>query len=76
VKLDELIRATAEARDALIGAERLDEEELHELSEEERSEGGGDVWPSRRPGTIGTHEHGAPDPPGSTPGKERAGRTV
>jgi len=36
VKLDELLRVTGEARDALIGAERLDEEELHDLSEGER----------------------------------------
>ena len=31
LKLDELISVTSEARDALIGAERLDEDQIHAL---------------------------------------------
>jgi low affinity Fe/Cu permease len=38
VKLDELIRVTSEARDALIGAEKMDEEELQTLESELESE--------------------------------------
>lgn len=37
LKLDELIRVTAEARDALVGAERLPERELEAMEDEERA---------------------------------------
>jgi low affinity Fe/Cu permease len=37
LKLDELVRVTNEARDALIGAERLSEEQIEDLEREEES---------------------------------------
>jgi low affinity Fe/Cu permease len=48
VKLDELLRVSKEAHNALIGSERLSEKEIEELEREEESakEGGG--APSRR----------------------------
>ena len=36
LKLDELLRVTAEAHDALIGAEELGEEQIEELNRQER----------------------------------------
>jgi low affinity Fe/Cu permease len=42
VKLDELLRVSTEARNALIGTERLSEKEIEELErEEEAAKGGG-----------------------------------
>jgi low affinity Fe/Cu permease len=48
VKLDELLRVSKEAHNALIGSERLSEKEIEELERQEESakEGGG--APSRR----------------------------
>jgi low affinity Fe/Cu permease len=39
LKLDELIRVTNEARNAIIGSERLSERELERMREEEESDG-------------------------------------
>ena len=38
LKLDELIRVTSQARDALIGAERLDEDQIHALENDVRTD--------------------------------------
>jgi low affinity Fe/Cu permease len=38
LKLDELISVTSQARDALIGAERLDEDQIHALENDVRTD--------------------------------------
>jgi low affinity Fe/Cu permease len=38
LKLDELISVTSQARDALIGAERLDEDQIHALESDVRTD--------------------------------------
>ena len=38
LKLDELISVTSQARDALIGAEQLDEDQIHALENDVRTD--------------------------------------
>lgn len=49
VKLDELLRVTTEARNSLVGTERMSERELERLREEEERAARGSERPAARP---------------------------